>query len=116
MFKKETSGKLCIVNIQETPLDEYADIRINYFCDEVFELLAKRMRVVIDPRDVRYLLQVELKKDVLGGYEIILEGKGKEGHNLTFMREVRVKMRGGEIFGIEIRGHQCAIPLPSLQE
>jgi NAD-dependent SIR2 family protein deacetylase len=45
--KKTPPGKLFIINIQETPLDSLAELRINYFCDEVMELLAEKMGVTV---------------------------------------------------------------------
>jgi NAD-dependent SIR2 family protein deacetylase len=36
-------GKLIIVNLQKTPLDQYAYMRINAFCDDVMKRLALRL-------------------------------------------------------------------------
>jgi NAD-dependent SIR2 family protein deacetylase len=43
--EKEPSGKICIINVQETPLDQFAQLRIHYFCDEALELLAKHLNI-----------------------------------------------------------------------
>ena len=84
-LRKEPPAKLCIVNIQETPLDRHSDLNIGYFCDEVFELLSEKMGIRVDPLVVRHHLQVELRQRE-GKWEVVLEGKDKEGDNLTFMR------------------------------
>ena len=67
MLKQDPPGKLCIVNIQETPLDLYATLKVNYFCDDVFELVAKKMNMNIDPLVVRHYLEARIE-----GKEIIL--------------------------------------------
>ena len=48
-------------------------------------------------------LEVEYKGN---SYGFRLEGKDKEGNNLTFMREVKIKHRGDEFFP-DISGHAC---------
>lgn len=37
------NGKLVIVNLQKTPLDKYAFLRINALCDDVMKRLAKTL-------------------------------------------------------------------------
>lgn len=59
--KKSPPGKLCIINIQETPLDGLAGIRINYFCDEVMELLAGRMGLKVEKLVVRHTVRMVLE-------------------------------------------------------
>ena len=36
-------GKLIIVNLQKTPLDKYAFVRVHALCDKFMERLAKKM-------------------------------------------------------------------------
>jgi hypothetical protein len=100
---------LCIINIQETPLDGLAQQKIGYFCDEVFELVSQNMGIGIGPLVVRHHLQLELREEG-GRLELVLEGKDKEGDNLTFMREVRVNING-VMTDQQVKGHKCIIPL-----
>lgn len=60
---KEQAGKLCIINIQETPIDHLAALRVNYFCDEVMELLAKDLGVKIDKLVVQHFLKVDVRRE-----------------------------------------------------
>ena len=46
------------MNIQETPLDEAAELKINYFCDDVFDLLAMKMNVAINKLKVEHFLEI----------------------------------------------------------
>jgi mono-ADP-ribosyltransferase sirtuin 6 len=36
-------GKLIIINLQKTPLDQYAFLRINALCDDVMKRLALKL-------------------------------------------------------------------------
>lgn len=62
MHKKQ-AGKLSIINIQETPIDHLAALRVNYFCDDVMELLAKDLGVKIDDLAVQHFLKVVVKRE-----------------------------------------------------
>lgn len=62
MHKKQ-AGKLCIINIQETPIDHLAALRVNYFCDDVMELLAKDLGVKIDDLAVQHFLKVVVNRE-----------------------------------------------------
>ena len=46
------------MNIQETPLDSAAELKINYFCDDVFDLLAMKMNVAINKLKVEHFLEI----------------------------------------------------------
>lgn len=72
-LQKEQPGKICIINIQETPLDQFAELRINYFCDDVMELLAKKLNVEIESLVIKHHLKVSLIED--DEYEVIVEGQ-----------------------------------------
>ena len=39
------NGKLIIVNLQKTPLDKYAFLRINALCDDVMKRLAETLQL-----------------------------------------------------------------------
>ncbi len=45
--QERTPGKLVIVNLQRTPFDRYAAIRIFAKCDEVIEMLAKELELEV---------------------------------------------------------------------
>ena len=41
-------GKLIIVNLQKTPLDEYAFVRVNALCDNFMKKLAEKLELKIE--------------------------------------------------------------------
>lgn len=43
----------------------------------------------------------------------MIEGKDKEGNNLTFIRDATV-MKNGEHFDLEIVGHSCSFAIEDL--
>jgi NAD-dependent SIR2 family protein deacetylase len=42
------NGKLVIVNLQSTPLDKYAFLRINALCDDVMIRLCEKMKLKVN--------------------------------------------------------------------
>ena len=40
-------GKLIIVNLQKTPLDKYAFMRVNAMCDDFMKLLAAKLELKV---------------------------------------------------------------------
>ena len=40
-------GKLIIVNLQNTPLDKYAFIKVNALCDDFMKLLADKLELKV---------------------------------------------------------------------
>lgn len=40
-------GKLIVVNLQKTPLDEFAYVRVNAMCDDFMKKLAKKMELEV---------------------------------------------------------------------
>ena len=53
MKKKNSPGDLVIINLQETPLDVIASLRIFSKCDDVSKLLAEKLSVEIPPFRLR---------------------------------------------------------------
>ncbi|ETO09752.1 transcriptional regulator, Sir2 family protein [Reticulomyxa filosa] len=60
---KKTSNTLCIVNLQKTPLDQYAKIRIYAKCDSVMELLMQKLEVPIPVWYLERCVQIEVASD-----------------------------------------------------
>ena len=52
-------GKLIIVNLQKTPLDDHAFFRINALCDEVMKGLAEKLTLKV--KDFILHRQIEFK-------------------------------------------------------
>ena len=79
------SHNLVIVNLQKTPLDGLARIKINALCDDVMKKLMERLKIVPDVyRLIRYVY-VEKKS------ETILEFKGIDATGIpyTFLKDAR---------------------------
>jgi NAD-dependent SIR2 family protein deacetylase len=62
---KEVSkrGKLIIVNLQATPLDKYAYLRINGLCDDVMKRLAAKMELKVREFILKRLISFKISKE-----------------------------------------------------
>ena len=62
---KEVSkkGKLIIINLQTTPLDKYAYLRINGLCDDVMKRLAVKMKLQVREFILKRLINFKICKD-----------------------------------------------------
>lgn len=58
LLTKKNNGKIVIINLQKTRLDQHADLVINAKLDFVFENLIKKMSVEI-PRQIEINLNLE---------------------------------------------------------
>ena len=47
MMTKQRKGKVVIINLQKTPVDEHADIVIHEQVDKVMELLMKKLNIPV---------------------------------------------------------------------
>ena len=54
------NGKLIIVNLQKTPLDKYAFLRINALCDDVMKRLAKKLELKVRDFVLRRLINFKM--------------------------------------------------------
>lgn len=57
------TGKLVIVNLQKTPLDKYAYVRVNAMCDDFMKLLMEELNIKVEKFVLRRLLQFKINKD-----------------------------------------------------
>lgn len=62
---KEVSkkGKLIIVNLQATPLDKYAYLRINGLCDDVMRRLAAKLELKVRDFILKRLISFKINKE-----------------------------------------------------
>jgi mono-ADP-ribosyltransferase sirtuin 6 len=56
-------GKLIIVNLQKTKLDKYASLIIHAKCDDVTEMLMKKLNIAIPEFRIQKWLKVSLKQE-----------------------------------------------------
>lgn len=76
---------LVIVNLQKTPLDRVAKIKINALCDDVMKRLMEKLKIVPESyRLVRYI-HLEKKSDTIAE----LKGIDATGIPYTFLKDAR---------------------------
>jgi hypothetical protein len=56
-------GRLVIVNLQTTPLDKFAFLRINGLCDDVMKRLAAKMELKVKQFILKRLISFTLNKE-----------------------------------------------------
>lgn len=106
---KEVSkkGKLIIVNLQKTPLDDQAFFKINALCDDVMKRLAQKLTLKIN--DFVLYRQIQFK----GNKEMQVSFRGVDQREIpfSFLKEVSVAYDGskeykklvGEPFQIDLK-------------
>jgi hypothetical protein len=89
---KEVSkkGKLIIINLQATPLDKYAYLRINGLCDDVMRRLAAKLELKVRDFILKRLISFKISK------ENDLEFRGIDIREVpfTFFKSVSAKING----------------------
>ncbi|CAG9330416.1 unnamed protein product [Blepharisma stoltei] len=93
---KKRGGKLVIVNLQRTPLDDSADMVINAFCDTVMEKLMGILNLEI-PRFkiVRYLKVSKTADD--GRSQIACEGIDSDETPFSYLKRITAKYSGNKV-------------------
>jgi hypothetical protein len=75
-------------------LDSLAEIRINYFCDEVMELLAERLGIKVKGLVVKHFVNIAVEERE-GELVLGIEGKDQHGNNLSFIKAIIISFEGG---------------------
>ena len=57
------NGKLIIVNLQKTPLDAYAFVRVNALCDDFMKLLMTELNIKVEKFVLRRLIEYKFNKN-----------------------------------------------------
>ena len=76
LFGQHRNKKLCIVNIQKTPLDKYCDIRIFAKCDDVMKILMNQLGYNIPEWKLNRYLEINMNRmnNNINEYELIVSG------------------------------------------
>jgi NAD-dependent SIR2 family protein deacetylase len=65
----DRGGRLVIVNLQKTPLDQYADLKIHAFCDTVIQMLMEKLNFGIPQFKLNRRLKVTKGVEIVDGNE-----------------------------------------------
>ena len=90
-------GNLVIVNLQRTPLDSLAKIKINALCDTVMKMVMQKLGIETQPfRLVRYL-KFE-RRDTPAQKQLLFMGVNDVGQPHSFLKDADIegmaKIRG----------------------
>ncbi|XP_064404498.1 NAD-dependent protein deacylase sirtuin-6-like isoform X2 [Halichondria panicea] len=92
----ETTGKkkgLVIVNLQRTPLDHLAAMRINGKCDDVMKLLMSKLGLDIPEFRLKRCVVIKANHK----HEVCVEGRDQEDHPFSFLKSVTFSGAGPDI-------------------
>lgn len=83
-------GKLIIVNLQSTPLDKYAFMRINGLCDDVMKRLAAKLELKVKDFILKRLIDFKISQ----GEDLHFRGIDFRGVPFSFFKTVSAKIGG----------------------
>lgn len=85
----ENGGKLVIVNLQKTPLDAYAALRINAKCDDVMNRLMDKLNIPIPQWKIQRRCEVVRVKDTL-----TINGRDEQHNYFSLFPTVSIMFNG----------------------
>ena len=77
---------LVIVNLQKTPLDKIAYIKVNALCDDFMKRLAKKLELKVEQFVLSRLIEFKKNKE----NDILFRGIDRRGVPFSFFKEVGV--------------------------
>lgn len=80
------NGKLIIVNLQQTPLDKYAYVRVGALCDDFMKRLMKKLEIKVEEFVLTRLIEFKLNKEM----DIVFRGIDTRGVPFSFFKAVSV--------------------------
>ena len=105
---EKRDGKLVICNLQTTPFDQLADIRIFSKADELMIRLMEKLSIPIPPFILHRRLVVKLKTTEDERHQLTVLGIDVDGTPITFLQSVRLecsrRVARSEPFIINFRG------------
>jgi NAD-dependent SIR2 family protein deacetylase len=90
---KKRGAKLVICNLQPTPLDDEASLRVWAKTDELMEKVMGYLSLPIPPFVLRRRLRVQVQGKTSGGYRVVAEGLDVDGTPASFLQSVKVGRR-----------------------
>ncbi len=108
----ERGKKLVIVNLQATPLDKVAALRINGDCDTVMTKLMGKLGLEIPPFILQRYVRV-VKKEEAKGTKLIIEGTDLKGNPYSIFPSVSIALgTAKDAKRINIKGHPYLFTIP----
>lgn len=83
----ENNGKLVIVNLQKTPLDPYAALKINAKCDDVMKRLMVKLEIEIPKWKIIRYCEVSKKENKLS-----ISGKDEQDNQYSLFPKVEISI------------------------
>eukprot|EP00118_Oscarella_pearsei_P009936 m.58799 g.58799 ORF g.58799 m.58799 type:complete len:423 (+) comp34829_c0_seq1:408-1676(+) len=90
--KKIKEGGLVIVNLQRTPLDALASMRINAKCEEVAKLLAEKLELVLPEFRLKRKLKIGHQLKPPGNIRIFVKGLSADNLPYSYLQEVEFNL------------------------
>ena len=83
-------GKMVICNLQKTPLDSYASLIIHAKCDDMIELLMKKLNMAIPQFKLQRWLKVKLDDIGQGKDKMTVSGIDRNGGPFELFKSIRI--------------------------
>jgi len=101
-------AKLVICNLQNTPLDSLADLRVHAKTDDLMDRVMEKLDIPIPPFILHRRLVVELESKADDRHQLMVRGVDVDGTPVTFLRSVKLeynrRVARTEPFSISFRG------------
>ena len=104
-------GRLIIVNLQSTPLDKIAYMRINGMCDDVMKRLAGVMNLKVKDFILRRLVNFKIDKK---SNNLEFRGVDQRGVPFTFFKGITLK-HGSNAQPHVLKGEPYKIPVDKMK-
>lgn len=100
-------GKLIIVNLQKTPLDKFAFIRVNCLCDEFMKRLSEKLELKMEEFFIRKLIKFSINKEM----QMNIRPIDPRGLSYTFLKEVQAFNHEDELMKVKTHVNSYEIRL-----
>ena len=95
-------GNLVIINLMKTPLDPYATLVINGRCQQVFELLMKKLGWAIPEWSIKRSAKIQLDKQGVTGNECLkVSGIDTNNNPYEYLTGITINKKKGANYVVE---------------
>lgn len=85
----QRGGNLVIINLQKTPMDNQATLRIYGRCQVVFEMLMKKLNIAIPEWNIKRHLKIELQERMNKEY-LTVSGIDTNNQPYDYLKSVKI--------------------------